>query len=195
MREVQDEKDRRLEDALFMWSADSEEYRNYRDKVVAPWYANAKISLEAMYFGYKQGQQGPTKLRKRPGSEDLLREMLLIGTEGTAQNIAGKKMNTELVLALEEIARWWDQNNQIAAMHGHDASWWYSSEAVSDPTTAMMRSNFQSRVYALTAKIEDNEVKNRVKWYTDAVVTPLMQGYDLDTPFIVDVDPLLAPEV
>lgn len=193
MAEMQDERDRRLLEAELLWGKDSDEFRDYRDNVVAPWYANGKWSLEAAYFGFAQGA-GPTKLRKRPTSEQLLQEMLRIGTRGSTQNKVAAEMNSELTSALEEIAGWWNQNTMISIAEGHDASWWYSSSATTDLTTSQMRATFQSRVYNLTKRITNNDTRARVQWYADAVITPLMEGYDLDNPFIVHVDPLLAPE-
>jgi len=192
--QVKEEQDRRLEQAEAIWGKDSDGYRSYRDDIVKPWYANAKMSLEAMYYGYSTSASGAAKLRTRPSSEDLLLEMLAIGTPGSSEHGAAQGVNPELTYYLEEIARWWRKNDQIAVANGLDASWWYASSTQADPTPQILRDQFQARMLRMTKGISDPDTKRRIDWYMNAVVTPLMEGYDLDSPFIVDVDPLLAPE-
>ena len=194
IQEVRDEKDRRLQQAEMMWGKDSESYRDYRDMTVAPWYSSAKMSLEAMYFGYSSDSQGPVKLRKRPSTEMLMQEMLAIGDPGSTLNRAASNMDSELTELLEQVGSWWRQNDTRAIMAGHDVEWWYTSASTTDPTAALMRSTLQTRLQNLITRTENQETRQRLMWYVDSIITPLMHGYDMDSPFIVDVDPLLAPE-
>jgi hypothetical protein len=76
----------------------------------------------------------------------------------------------------------------------HDASWWYSSTSAADPTPAQWRTAFNYRVQNLVANAPDEETKRAFQWYADFVITPLMTSYDLDDPFLVEAEPLLAPE-
>jgi len=194
INEVREEKDRRLQQAEDMWGKDSDRYRDYRDMSVAPWYANAKMSLEAMYFGYSSDSQGPVKLRKRPSTEMLMQEMLAVGDPGSTLNKAASNMDPELTGLLEQIGSWWRQNDSMAIMNGYDVEWWYTSSSKTDPTATLMRSKLQSRIQNLIKRTDNQETRQRLMWYVDSIITPLMHGYDMNSPFIVDVDPLLAPE-
>ena len=194
MDELGKQRDEALFNVELMVGKDSDLYRSYRDKDVKPWYAAAKRGIEAMYFGYSGSTGGPTGLPKRTSYNHILNETLRIGTPGSPEATVATKLNPELVGAITTLTALWTRNEQQAVRQGLDASWWYSSQA-QDPMAAIIRSEFSAKIRNLVRSLSSVETQQQFEWYIDYLITPLMAGVSLEQPFIVDVDPLVIPEL
>lgn len=193
---LQEQRQQYLAEAETRFGKDSQNYRDYRDDSINAWYAQAKRGIETMYFGYAGSTGGPPGLPKRVSYQHIRDEMLRTGTPGSAENDMGHSMNTRLTAGLEEITALWNMNEQIAIQEGRDASWWYSGSSTTDQSASLMRNSFSRSLRSLVGSMDDDhELQLQLKWYIDYVVTPLMQGVSPDQPFIVDIDPLLIPEL
>jgi hypothetical protein len=191
MEEIKQNRNETLHEAEAIWGKDSDVFKDFRDNRVTPWYNDAKRSIEAMHFGYAKGGGGAVGVLKRPTYEMMKDEMLRSGEPGTAEYDMARRLDPELTNALQQINEWWVENDKTSINMNHEAAWWYSGDARSDWTTAAIRAEFSKRLRRLVDRQQDEETKQKLKWYVDYIVTPLLNGYDLDSPFIVTVDPLL----
>ena len=191
MQIIKNERDLKLAQAKAFYGTDSDIYRSYRDNEVAEWYNRARMNIENSYF-YEEGAGGPQGFMKKPTPEDGKKEMIKIGTVGTPENAAGVRMDPQLTLALEKVTAAWMANEEMALKMGKSASWWYESAASMDQEAAVMRSTFQERLYRIVDTLDD-DTKRKMSWYVDSVMTPLLQGFDRDTPLVIDVAPLPLP--
>jgi len=191
MQVIKNERDLKLAQAKAFYGTDSDIYRSYRDNEVAEWYNRARMNIENSYF-YEEGVGGPQGFMKRPTPEDGKKEMVKVGTPGTPEHEAGVRMDTQLTLALERVTAAWVANEEMALTMGKSPSWWYESSASTDQEAAVMRSTFQERLYRIVATLDD-DTKRKMSYYVDSVMTPLLQGFDRDTPLVIDVAPLPLP--
>ena len=193
---IRDVRDQKLLEAQTLYGGrDNDDYRQYRDVRVLPWYNATKRAIETMYF-YDSNAGGPAMLGKKPTYRQLKDEMLQIGTLGTPENLTMSRIDAEAVALLSRISALWRENDHYATSQAHQPNWWYAGHASTDEgaLTSTMRSSFTYEVQQIVGDASSEDAKRTVQWYMDYVLTPLMTGFDLDDPFIVQADPLLAPE-
>jgi hypothetical protein len=187
------ERDRFLyQEELRYQGRDNDAYRDTK-KRVDEWYFTSKTSTEAAYY-YDTGGGGQEGVTKRPTFKHLHTEMINIGTPGSPEWELGNELNPALTKMLVEVARLWNQNDKDSREFAHDSSWWHKSQAESEAQPSSMRGVFRDRVTTLARQAPDEETRRAFNWYAETIITPLMNGYDFDDPYIVDSEPLFAPE-
>jgi hypothetical protein len=170
---------------------ETDEYKAWKIGADA-WYNSAKWSIETMHFGWDSEATGPAGLARRPTFRSLINEFLQIGLSGTPQNDLGRQVDYGLTQAIERIAREWRANDKFSIQRGSEHSWWNRSSPDTSGEAAAMRAHFERTVYAITESIDNEETKQKLQWYVDYMITPLMVDRSPDDPFIIDVEPLLG---
>lgn len=160
------------------------------------------IQLRNLHLQYVSG---PTDGRiKRPTGEEIILEVLNIGTSGTAANRELAEVNPELVGFLEFFKEAWysavDRSFELGLAQrgrGYAQSWWLNQkitrplEPGEQAAGEQLRNWFiQTMTSYVNTQMSDITARNGAAWYMENVVTNLMAGYDLTNPIVIPLTEL-----